>query len=54
MFEQCKYTINSLCNYVYLFNYNVLLGNIRLTFDNCLKFFKIERLTVSQFCKYFF
>jgi len=53
MFEQYKYTINCLCNYIYLFNYNVFLGNIMLAIDNCLKFFKIQRLAVSEFCKLF-
>jgi hypothetical protein len=53
MFEQYKYTLNYTCNYIYSFNYNVFFGNIISVLDNCLKFFKIERLAVSQICKFF-
>jgi len=54
MFEQYKYTINCLCNYVYLIIYNVFFRNIISVFCNCLKFFKIQRLTISQVCEFFF
>ncbi len=54
MFERYKYTINCLCNYIYSIIYNVFFRNISSAFYNCLKFFKIERFAVSQFCKLFF
>lgn len=54
MFEHYKYTINCLCNYIYSVIYNVFLGNIISAFYNCLKFFKIEWLTVCQVGKFFF
>jgi hypothetical protein len=53
MFEQYKYTLNCLYNYIYSFNYNVFFKNIISGLDNYLKFFKIEGLAVSQVCKFF-
>ena len=54
MFEQYKYTINCLCNYIYSFIYNVLFENVVSALDNRLKFFQIERFAISQICKFFF